>query len=235
MKKRALNILHFAVLFLVLSCENKSNDFEYEKRVMTDIFPSLVDSICVDSRKMMPPPLLGEFITDKTGHVKIDSTKATNEQRVAYEKWKKEREKVEKDTSTVFIAFNPFLQKGSFRFDKELEIKYPILETSIFNDNVVKGYQFDYVQIKLNNKFKLKNISEFPEIENRNLLYEIKYDFVFSGILYVSRIQFDNKKKSGLLEASFSFCGKCGRGYNVFVKEIHNRWVIEKVEETWVS
>jgi hypothetical protein len=223
------------LLYFVSSCEMKQTEFEFEKSVMTEIFPSLVDSICVDSRKMLPPPMLGDFVEDKTGHVSIDSTKATKEQRIEYRKWQKSREEVEKDTSSIIIAFDPFLKEPVFNFNKELKKKYSFLEVSIVNNDTIKGYKFDFEKIKLNNKFKIKNISEFPKTFNFNLLYELKYDFVFSGILQLSRIQFDKQKQFGILEGSFSFCGKCGRGFNIFIKKVNNKWVIDKVEGTWVS
>ncbi|WP_304198096.1 hypothetical protein [Flavobacterium alvei] len=204
---------------------------------MTEIFPSLVDSICVDSRKMLPPPLLGDFVEDKTGHVSVDSTKATNEQKIEYRKWQKKREEVDKDTSSVIIAFDPFLKKNEAELNqllKEYNSKIQVFQTS---EKGLEKFRFDFEKIKLNNKFKIKNISEFPKLEseNRNLLYELKYDFVFSGILQLSRIQFDKQKQFGILEGSFSFCGKCGRGFNIFIKKINNKWVIDKIEGTWIS
>ena len=223
------------LLILISSCEKNQTELEFEKSVMTEIFPSLVDSICVDSRKMLPPPIMGELFYDNTGHAKIDSTKATKKQKIEYAKWKKERDKLEKDASTVIIAFDPFLEKGVFHLNEELKKQYPFLEVSIVNNDTVKEYKFAFEKIKLNNKFKLKNISEFPKTDNFNLLYELKYDFVFSGILYLSRIQFDEQKQSGVLEGGFSFCGKCGRWFNIFIKKANNKWVIDKVEGTWVS
>jgi len=223
------------LLIFVSSCKKKQTEFEFEKSVMAEIFPSLVDSICVDSRKMLPPPLIGEFFYDKTGHARVDSTKVTRKQKIEYVKWKKERDKLEKDTSTVIIAFDTFLEKGVFHLNEELKKQYPFLEVSIVNNDTVKGYKFDFEKIKLNNKFKLKNISEFPKTDNFNLLYELKYDFVFSGILYLSRIQFDEQKKSGVLEGGFSFCGKCGRWFNIFIKKANSKWIIVKVELTGMS
>jgi hypothetical protein len=223
------------LLILVSSCVKKTTEFEFEKSVMTEIFPSLVDSICVDSRKMLPPPIVGEFFTDKTGHVKVDSTKATKEQKIEYGKWKNERDKLEKDTSTIIIAFDPFLEKGVFYLNKELKKQYPFLETSIVNNDTVKGYKFDFEKIKLNNKFKIKNISEFPKVHFPNRITDFKYDFVFSGVFYLSRIQFDNKKNVGILEGGFDFCGRCGRWFNIFIKKENNKWVIVRVELTGMS
>lgn len=170
------------LLILISSCEKKQTELEFEKSVMTEIFPSLVDSICVDSRKMLPPPPMGESVYDKTGHyVRTDSTKTTNKQRIEYREWQKKREEVEKDTSSVVIAFDPFLKKNEAELNqllKEYNSKTQVFQTS---EKGLDKIRFDFDKIKLNNKFKIKNISEFPKIESeyRNLLYELKYDFVF--------------------------------------------------------
>lgn len=225
------------LLIIISSCEKKTTELEFEKSVMTEIFPTLVDSICVDNRKMDPPPMVGEFFTDKTGHARVDSTKANKEQKLEYKEWQKKREDVEKDTSRVIIAFDPFLKKNVAELNQQLKEYNSKIQTSQTSEKELNKFRFDFEKIKLNNKFKIKNISEFPKTgsEYRNLLYELKYDFVFSGILYLSRIQFDNQRRFGTLEGSFSFCGRCGRGFNLYIKKVNNKWVIDKIEGTWVS
>ncbi len=235
MRKLRDIIFFFVVLILISSCDKKTTEFEFEKSVMTEIFPSLVDSICVDSRKMIPPPIVGELVSDKEGHVYLDSTKAIKSQIIEYKKWQKEREKIEKDTSKVVIAFNPFLKKGDFRFIGNLEKKYPILETYTEDGETIRGYNFDYQSLKLNSKFKIKNLSEFPKEKYNNQIYDLKYDFVFSGTLYLSRIQFDKQKQLGILEAGFSYCSRCGRGFVIFIKKKNNKWVVDKIQPTWIS
>ena len=232
---RKISLLVILFIF-ISSCKKKQTELEFEKSVMTEIFPSLVDSICVDSRIMLPPPMLGEYATDKTGHVSEDSTKATEEQIFTYRKWEKKREEVKKDTASIIIAFNPFLKKNESELNQKLKEYYPKAKIAQTSENELNKFRFDFEKIKLNNKFKLKNISEFPKVgENLVLLYELKYDFVFSGILYFSRIQFDKMKQVGVLNGSFSFCGKCGRGFNIYIKNVNNKWVINKVEATWMS
>lgn len=225
------------LLILISSCEKKQTELEFEKSVMTEIFPSLVDSICVDSRKMNPPPQFGKNIFDKFGHfVREDSTKATKEQIIEYRKWQKKIAAAEADSSNVIIAFDPFLKKNEEDLNQQLKLYYPKVEISKTSEKELSKIRFEFENIKLNNKFKLKNISEFPKVGNNiMLLYEVKYDFVFSGILYLSRIQFDKQKQFGVFEGSFSFCCRCGRGYIISIKKLNNKWVIDKVHGTWVS
>jgi len=224
------------LLILVSSCEKKTTEFDFEKSVLTEIFPSLVDSICVDSRKMdPPPPPVDLYIYDKMGHIRRDLTKAASEQKIEYRKWQKKREDVEKDTSSVIIAFDPFLKKNAAERNQQLKENNSKTQISQPLEKELNKFRFDFEGIKLNNKFKIKNISDFPKTDNLNLLYDLKYDFVFSGILYLSRIQFDKEKQFGTLEGSFSYCGSCGRGFNIFIKKVNNKWVIDKIEDTWIS
>ena len=193
--------------------------------MLTEIFPKIVDSICVDSRKMNPPPKYGIETWEKGQIIQVDTSKVTEEERIAYQNWKNEQNRIEKDTSKIIIGFDPFLLK--FGEEKKFE------NVNLYNSKY-SNFRFDYSKIKLNRKFKIKDITEFPKVE-KLLLYEQKYNFVFSGFLEVSRIKFDKNKKSGVLEASFSFCGKCGRGYKIFIKELNGKWKIEKLEDTWIS
>ena len=189
---------------------------------MTEIFPSLVDSICVDSRKMLPPPPMGESVYDKTGHyVRTDSTKTTNKQRIQYREWQKKREEIEKDTSSVVIALDPFLKKNEAELNQLLKEYNSKIQISQRSEKELDKFRLDFEKIKLNNKFKIKNISEFPKVESeyRNLLYELKYDFVFSGILQLSRIQFDKQKQFGILQGSLVFVENADEGLIFLLKK----------------
>jgi hypothetical protein len=233
MRKFIKTTLLLITVITISSCEKKATEINFEKSVMTEIFPSLVDSICVDCRKMMPPPMLGEFVTDKTGHVSEDSTKATKAQKIKYREWEKEREEIEKDTSKLIVAFVPILKKirGEVKGDFEKHFhKIKLYELKAEKDT---EYVFDFKNIKLNNKFKLKNYFEFPQ--ERGLIWETKYNFVFSGVLDFSRIQFDKDKKYGVLDAGFGCGSLCGQGFRIYIKKVENKWVIDKIEGTWIS
>lgn len=235
MRKFIKTTLLLITVITISSCEKKATEMDFEKSVMTEIFPSLVDSICVDSRKMLAPPTMGEHGHDKNGHyVRTDSTKATREQKIEYSEWKKERDRLEKDTSTVIIAFDPFLTKNE-KLIEESKFYFPKVEIYKTKNVEESKFRFDFENIKLNNRFKLKNISEFPKVDYFNLIYELNYDFVFSGVFYLSRIQFDKQKKVGVLEGSFDFCGKCGRYFIILIKKVNNKWVIDKMQLTGVS
>ena len=57
------------MIVLFVSCQKKITHLEFEKNVMTEILPSLIDSTCIDTRIYMnPPPPYGKMIFDSTGH-----------------------------------------------------------------------------------------------------------------------------------------------------------------------
>ena len=216
-------LLFFSIL--IASCEKKINKVEFEKNVLSEIFPEIVDSICIDYRKMKPPPRFEIETRNLKNKLTIDTPKGNNKKTIEYHNWKKEQNRVANDTSEIIIGFDQYL----LNFGE----KRVYNGTNLYNSSF-SNFKFDYSKIKLNNKFKIKNCTEFPKAE-KLILYELKYNFLFGGFLSISRIKFDKNQKSGVLEASFSYCGKCGRGYLIYIKETNGKWKIDKVEGTWIS
>lgn len=210
-------------------------DIEFEKNVLTEIFPTLVDSVCVDCRIMThPPPIIGEAIYDKNGkYLKTDSLKATKDEKLKYEKWKAYINEIKRDTSKLIIAFVPELRKIRDNVKSDFEKHFPkvkLNETKNGNETI---YDFDFSKIKLNNKFELKNLNEFPK--ERHAIWYTKYNFVFSGILDFTRIQFDQTKQFGVLDAGFGCGGNGGKGYRIYIKKVKDKWIIDKIVRTWIS
>ena len=82
-------------------------------------------------------------------------------------------------------------------------------------------------------KFIFKHLSELPvasEYENWNAKYP-----KFAGVLVFSDIKFDVSKKNGTLEVGYHCGGNCGLGYIVTIKKVDDKWLISKVENTWIS
>lgn len=259
MKKLLKTTFLLSFLILFTSCEKKYekkyeknvDEASFEKNLLTEIFPIIVDSICVDRRKMVPPPKFGIETWSNGNIIKVDTLKATDKERINYHNWKNEQNRVDKDTSRIIIGFDPYLlnygERRINRNRKLLDSNYTLSygagtinsDRKLLNSNYT-DFKFEYSNIDLNRKFKIKNMAEFPKAEillfqDRVLLYDQKYNFIFSGILEISRVKFDKSKKSGLLEASFSFCGTCGRGYRIYIIKSNGKWIIEKMEDTWIS
>ncbi|REG91124.1 hypothetical protein [Flavobacterium aquicola] len=232
MKKLQKTTFIFLVI-LFANCKKSDCDIEFNKHVLTEILPSIIDSTCVDIRIFSnPPPPYGKMLFDKEGRfTKIDSTKATAKEIQRLKDWKKDIAEIKKDTSKVIIAFDPKISP----YEKEYEL---IVIKDFPNDtlkkliaNKTKEYLLNYKSIRLNGKFMLKDINEF----DRENIFERKYKFNFSGILRVSGIKFDKKCESGILDVGFT-CGRlCGYGNKIFIKKVKNKWKIIKMEGTWMS
>ena len=82
-------------------------------------------------------------------------------------------------------------------------------------------------------KFIFKHLSELPsDIDLKD--WTAKYAKL-AGVLSFSNIKFDLSKENGTLEVSYYCGGKCGLGYRVTIKKVDHKWVISKVEDTWIS
>jgi hypothetical protein len=233
--KKLLNLSLLIVIILFSSCEKEITDLEFEKNVMTEIFPDLIDSTCIDIRLYTNfPPEYGESIFDKTGHyIGVDSTKATKEQKRKLLEWKINTEKIKKDTSKIIVAFDPLLKDNSQDLKEDFAKHFKNAKIFISKEKKETEYIFDFKNINLNNKFELRNISQFPK--ERGLIWMTKYDFIFSGAVFFSRIQFDKNKKFGIFDGGFACGGLCGQGYRIYIKKVNNKWIIDKIENTWVS
>ena len=221
------------IILLFASCKKNENDIEFNRNVLTEILPIIVDSTCVDKRIFSnPPPKYGKLIFNKEGHyVRTDSTKATPEEIKNLKEWKQQVSDIKKDTSKVIIAFDSNILPYEKEYDKIVVENFPKDTLLKIKEDKTKEYILNFKNIKLNSKFKLKNIKEF----NKENIFERKYKFNFSGILRVSGIKFDKKKENGILDVGFT-CGRlCGYGNKVYIKKVNNKWKIIKMEQTWIS
>ncbi len=223
-----------SILF-TMSCNNSLTEYAFEKNVMMEIFPELIDSTCYDSRIYRnPPPLFGKQIFDKSGqYVCVDSTTITEKEKEILNKWEGEIEDIRKDTSTIFFAFDPVISRNGENVKEDFEKHFPSIKLDTVEINIGKKLVLEIDKIKLNNKFKFKNFNEFPK--GRDSIWIKKYNFIFSGFVYVTRIQFDKDKSFGVLDAGYNCGGKCGRGYRIFIVKKNNKWKIDKIEGTWIS
>lgn len=217
------------LLIIISSCEKKTTELEFEKSVMSEIFPSLINSTCIDSRILFLPPPLGKPIYDKNdNYIGSDTSNIKTER----ENWERKIAKIKKDTSKIVVAIDDTI----YRIEKKDQIKlteyYKNAIIVADTNNERKEYKIDLKKQKYNQKFKLKYLSEFPK---KDTIWKTKYSFNFSGIVSFSRIQFDKEKKYGILSAGF-VCGRlCGQGFRIFIKKVNNKWIIDKTEGTWIS
>ncbi|UTN02533.1 hypothetical protein L0669_14500 [Flavobacterium bizetiae] len=202
---------------------------------MTEIFPDLIDSICFDYRTVLnPPPIYGLLTYDENGHrIRVDSTMSIEEQKQRMAKWEHNQEVIEKDTSKLIVAFNPKIKSNNKDLKEYLGEHFKV--TEVFNPKIEgdSTYTIDFKNIPLKGKFEIRDMSEFPK--DRREFWRKKYDFVFSGAVYFTGIQFDKERKFGVLDGGFS-CGRlCGIGVRIYIKKVNEKWIIDKIDNTSVS
>ena len=233
--KKIISLLFITSTILFTSCEKEISHLEFERKVMTQILPSLIDSTCIDIRLFTNfPPEYGEPIYDKTDHyIGVDSTKATKEQKQKLLEWKINTEKIKKDTSKIVIAFNPVIDYSSEDLTEYLQTHFKNVKPFIPKEKVYNEFILDFKKIKLNNKFELRHINQFPK--ERGMIWLAKYNFNFSGSVSFTRIQFDQTKKFGVLNGYFGCGGRCGKSFRIYIKKVDEKWVIDYVEETGIA
>jgi hypothetical protein len=230
--KLKIVIMLITTVTIFFSCKTPENEIQFEKNVISQIIPSIVDSICKDPRIFLnPPPMLGEFAYDKDNHVIIDTSLATLAQKIRYKAWLKQQNFFKKDTSKLILAFNPKISSSSDSL--EVSLKKYFKRKALYNNSTIdSSYTLNLKEIKLNQHFEFKHSKEFTKSID---VWNKKYDFIFSGSFYVSRILFDESKNYGVLSASYTCGGLCGEGYIIYIKKLHGKWIIDNIEGTWIS
>ncbi|MNK04691.1 hypothetical protein D3C87_225640 [compost metagenome] len=220
--------IYLFLVNIIFSCKTKTENIDFEKNVLIGIIPSIVDSTCQDPRIFLSPPT---FITFPPPAGMNSITKATQrkQHKQLLKQWQFKLDSIKKDTSSIYLAFNPLIKISTDSLEKKLA---SYTNRKILKTNSKKNLTLDINSIKLNKHFKFKNDSSFSK--NINVWNE-KYDFVFSGFFNVSRIVFDESKSHGILSAGYSCGERCGQGYIIYIKQEDNKWKIDKIEETWIS
>jgi hypothetical protein len=94
-------LLLIPIFLLLINCKKKHSELEFEKSVVYEIFPALMDSLHYDLRLYPPPP--PKAIYDKQGkYIGIDTT--GTEQVIA--EYNKRRAELKADSVKLVIAIN---------------------------------------------------------------------------------------------------------------------------------
>jgi hypothetical protein len=199
------------VSILITNCDKKQSDLEFEKEVMYQVFAEVLDSVYRDRHLIHPPPPI----------------KFPKELR----KYNEELAEYKKDKSKKIVIIDDNVR--GFFIDNKLKKTLTDFKISIDSLTITKSYKFDISKIDTK-KFDFKYRSSFPEIDY--LIWENKkYKYKLSGEIYVSRIIFDNFKEKGFFTCGY-ICGeKAGEGFEVFIKNHNGKWIIDKIENTWIS
>lgn len=212
------------------SCKTDNAD-GYETKVLNEIFDNLIEEMGALSSLETPPPPIQY----------LDSNNAIHCDTVEYNKKiddiEKENRKM-RDTTLVIAVFDTLFTC----YDKDLNlenIRNQLIEPDYIealyamNDSSIISQPLNLSEIEHRKRLILKYYSEFPK--GFKVWERDNYDFLFSGILRISRIYFDKQKRVGLFYSSYS-CGRlCGEEAIICIRQINNKWIIEKRIELGVS
>ena len=226
---RLIIILILVTSLCLTHCQNNEVPIGFEREVFDQIFVSVVDSTYKDR---IYSTGLSDRQTDifDAGATPIGTdTLEKNEKVRLYEREIKE---LRKNAVEVVLAVNDTVSR---MWDEDRQLIQTHFKSFNSGDSIQQNddrYKIDLSRYK-NRKFVFRYLSELPEdTEFGN--WSVKYK-KFAGAMFFSRILFDRMRENGALSVSF-YCGsKCGLGYIVFIKKVKEKWVVDKVIDTWIS
>lgn len=211
------------LLIGVLSCRTDRAD-SYEIKVFNEIFDNLVEEMGALSRFENPPPPIPFF--DNHNPMAYDA--------VGYDKKITEIERENRkmrDTTFVIAVFDTLFTCYNLNLDVEYVAKQLIKPGYIealnsMNNHSIQSQLLNLSEIENRKRFILKYSSEFPK--GFKVWERENYNFLFSGILRMSRIYFDKEKRVGLIYCSYA-CGRlCGEEVIICICKINDKWTIDK-------
>jgi hypothetical protein len=208
------------------SCSIEKGDMDLQKKVMNDVFESIVDSIHTDYRIPLAPPPPYPDETEKN-----DSTQEDYKFNRAL--WVKEYhnklDSIRLDSSKLKIAISDTISDIRKRYlFEELES----LKTNL-NDwdtsSTHSDYRIDLLNFEESEFFRFVYRSDLPA-DRINW-----YEFEVFELIGFSTIVFDKSKTQGVLSV-WTSCGRlCGSGFLVFIKKKKDNWLVDEIKLTSIS
>ena len=221
--KQKLGII--STILLVSSCTTKQTDLEFEKAVLYEIFPALMDSTNIDLR-LSPPPPPRPIFDENDSLIGVDTT-GMKKLREDYEKRKSQ---LESDSVKLFIAVIDSAYILEVEEKQELLDYFEDEKIVLDSTSLSKEYKIDINKLVADDKLRFIYRSELPEGSE---MWREKYDL--AGSISISRIQFDQSRTFGMLNSGYG-CGRlCGGGARIFIKKVNGKWIIQELVGTWVS
>jgi hypothetical protein len=218
MTNNRLPLLFFLLLF-IFSCSKTEKNEDLEKNIFYDLIPELVDRSCLALPP--PPPPLDQF--DKTNYIEKEK------------KYLKLVDSLNKSSKTIALNDTIFNISDSELIDLKPKLNFNYSNTDNYNQKIVLN--LNSVKFKPNIKL-LKNkeiIKVYKQLQDGKSWDEIPTLKGLQCTISFSRIILNTEKNKGFFTFGVG-CGRhCGSGFNVWIKKINGKWIIEKQESTWVA
>jgi hypothetical protein len=203
-----------SMVWLFSGCKDQQESFSsFEQKVFDQVFYQVVNATYSDKR------IYEFYCPDASPIIKNGQFDGFDNP-----KCNEEIERLKKDTFHLVLAVN----------DSVLNIPKDEFVTISKQFTVFDSisYQIDITKHQ-SQKFDFKHLSEIPKDPNLKN-WALKYA-KFAGALYFSKIYFAKNKESAVLSVAYFAGPKSGRGYRVYIKKSGDKWVIDKLVDTWIS
>ncbi|MBE8727918.1 hypothetical protein [Flavobacterium hungaricum] len=214
--------LFLVLSLIILSCEKRIDELKFEKNVMYEIFPAMMDSVWVNAvLTYVPPPPPGVDPSEYKLNKRNESNKRFNKELAELKKKKFPVDLVLFDKAVII--------------DNSKELQQHFKDAAILKNNTVDTieYNFDRKKLDAYKAFHLKYVSKIPKGDQRQLYNNCCY--TIRGMLVLSRIQFDSEKKYGVLSVGIECGPMCGYGYRIYIKKVKDKWVIDQIQDAWIA
>lgn len=219
-------ILTLTLFISIFGCHNRKSELEFEKSVMLEIFPNLIDSLWVHNSSVNTLPFVK---LDKRGKVIGLEEQSKSDIRKNH---KNLLDEIKRKNAKLFAVVCDTIYPVDTNEINEFKKHYNDAIFPKSKEITTLKYPFDKEKFNAFENIKIKFIAEFNMLERP---WDTNDKYNFYGAVSFSRILFDTNKKYGILTSSIICGGLCGHGYQIFIKKVKNKWIIEKVEETWIS
>ncbi|TDX09425.1 hypothetical protein [Flavobacterium sp. S87F.05.LMB.W.Kidney.N] len=207
---------------LIASCNNKEKDLQFEKEVFYEVYPALIDSVWVNAvLNYVPPAPPGIDPSEYKLNRRNESNKRFNKELAEFK---------QKKFPVDLVFFDEVVIREHY---KELQEHYKDAVISKNNVADTLEYKLDRKKLDAYTPFHLKYVSRIPRGNNRKFYNECCYSV--RGIVILSRIQFDDEKKYGVLTAGIECGAMCGYEYLIYIKKVNDKWVIDKIDDAWIA
>jgi hypothetical protein len=222
LKKFFKAFFFLSIITLIASCNNKEANLQFEKNVLYEVYPALIDTVWVNAvRNYVPPSPPGVNPSEYKLNQRKESNKRFNKELAEF---KKSHFKIDLVILDKAVAKENGKQLQEYFEDAEIA-KNSISDTL--------EYKLDRKKLNSYETFYLHYISKIPRKNEIKVYNQCCYSV--RGIIILSRIQFDSEKKYGVLTADIECGDICGYGYRIYIKKVKNKWIVDKIEDAWIA
>lgn len=224
----AQKLTYLILIFIsMIGCDKNSRT---DEKVISDIFPQLIDSLRINKSNLIPPPPPPIYDKD-SNFIGVDSIAA----KLIIEQHEQITRKIDSIDSRLLIGL----------IDTCLTIDLVDLQQRTYPDSltiqkiILDNIQIDKPLIKWNlelmqtpSGFQLMYKSDLNEKYSN--IWRID-DRKFGGLIAISRIYYDKNNKTGLLQfETYPFYLE-GVSYFVIIERINGKWEIKKILMNWIT